>query len=368
MKKALLPIVIIVVFLMNTTIGFSQREKLSILNVDTHGLNMTPEQMGNLLRIETEKLDSFEVMDQYDVRYLVEKNDLLIDNCYGKICLVETGKIIGAEKMLSGTVDLYGETIIITLRLIDVNAEKIERSFVREFLNLPKEIQSMIMITLNDLFYKKNDALLLARLTKKVQFESEITNPNKSRLNLSGPRLGATYFTGDAADYMAKPLYEGGYDAIPVMFMFGYQFEVQYVNSGRFQALFEFIPTITGLDQGIVMPNISILNGLRDNVGGWEFALGPTIGLIKKADGYYDSNNIWHLSGDWILPEPNPYPIENKADSRGTVAFNTGFLFAAGRSFKSGKINIPVNAFVIPSSSGIRFGLTFGYNAKGSGK
>lgn len=366
MKRNFYKAILILFFITLSIFAHGQKLKLSVLNVDTHGLDMTPEQMGNLLRIEVEKLDSFEVMDQYDVRYLVKKNDLIIDDCYGKICLTETGRTIGADKMLSGTVDTYGKTIIVTLRLIDVNNERIERTAVREFLNLPNEIQSMISITLNDLFKLKNEPLLVSRLTKTVQFESEIINPNKNRLNLSGPRLGATYFTGYAAEYLAKEYYEGGYGAMPIMFMFGYQFEVQYVNSGRFQALFEFIPTVTGLDQGIVMPNISILNGLRDNVKGWEFALGPTIGVIKKAKGYYDGQGEWHLSSEWSEPFPNPYPVETQADSRGHAAFNTGFLFAAGRSFQSGKINIPVNAFVIPSNSGIRFGVTFGYNAKGS--
>jgi len=51
-------------------------------------------------------------------------------------------------------------------------------------------------------------------------------------------------------------------------------------------------------------------------------------------------------------------------DSRGKITYHTGFVFAAGKSFKSGKMNIPVNAFVIPSNNGIRFGLTFGYNAR----
>lgn len=365
MKNKIDKIILIIVFLSISIFTYGQKLKLSVLNVDTHGLDMVPEQMGNLLRIEVEKLDSFEVMDQYDVRYLVKKNNLIIDDCYGKICLTETGRTIGADKMLSGTVDTYGKTIIITLRLIDVNNERIDKTAVREFLYLPNEIQSMITITLRDLFNLKNEALLVSRLTKVVQFESEIINPNKNRLNLSGPRLGATYFTGDAADYLAKESYRGGHNAMPIMFMFGYQFEVQYVNSGRFQALFEFIPTVTGLDQGIVMPNISILNGLRDNVKGWEFALGPTIGVVKKAKGYYDGQGEWHMSSEWTESFPNPYPTETLADSRGHAAFNTGFLFAAGRSFQSGKINIPVNAFVIPSNSGIRFGLTFGYNAKG---
>ena len=61
----------------------------------------------------------------------------------------------------------------------------------------------------------------------------------------------------------------GGFNANPLMFQFGYQFEVQYLNQGSFQALFEFIPMITGLDQGKFLPSISVLNGMRSNISGW---------------------------------------------------------------------------------------------------
>ena len=35
-----------------------------------------------------------------------------------------------------------------------------------------------------------------------------------------------------------------------------------------------------------------------------------------------------------------------------------------GKTFKSGKLNIPVNVYVIPSKDGIRMGASFGFNAK----
>ena len=52
---------------------------------------------------------------------------------------------------------------------------------------------------------------------------------------------------------------------------FGYQFETQYLNQGRVQGLFEFIPTITGLEQGLILPSMTVLHGLRDNKTGIEF-------------------------------------------------------------------------------------------------
>ena len=48
----------------------------NILSIDINGLKSEPQQMGNLVRTELEKLDTFEVMDRYDVAYMVEKNKL----------------------------------------------------------------------------------------------------------------------------------------------------------------------------------------------------------------------------------------------------------------------------------------------------
>ncbi len=360
--------VIASIFILFNINVFAQKPSLTVLNMDSQGLEYTPEQLGNLLRMEIEKMDKYEVTDRYDVAYLVKKNNLQTDECYGKICLTEIGKMLKSDKMMSGSAEMYGDKIILSLRLVDVREERIEKAVVKEFLKYPDQIQKMIRIALYDMFDITPDEkmkIVINSLTSEQVYESELINPDKDKLNLSGPRLGLTYFDGTIKDIMMKPKSEGGYDVYPVMFMFGYQFEVQYLNSGNFQALFEFLPTITGVDQGLLLPNLSVLMGFRHNVRGWEIALGPTAGLTKKANGYYDSEGIWHLSSDWDYNQgANPYYTEKRLDSRGYITYHTGFVFAAGKSFKSGRMNYPVNAFIIPSKDGMRFGITFGFNAK----
>lgn len=370
MKKLVEISVIASLFIFLSLNIFAQKQSLTVLNLDSQGIDYTSKQLGNLVRMEIEKLDKFEVTDRYDVAYLIEKHNLKIDNCYGKICLVEIGKLLKSDKMMSGSAEMYGNKIILSLRLVDVKSEKIEKAQVKEFLKYPNEIQSMIRIIMYEMFELPTDELAnqIKSLTNEEQYENVLTNPDKDKLNLSGPRLGLTYFDGTVAEIMKKPRYEGGYDVLPVMFMFGYQFEVQYLNSGNFQALFEFIPTITGVDQGLLLPNLSILMGFRHNIKGWELALGPTAGLTTKANGYYTydtaGNKVWNLSTDWVGPEPNQNHVEKRIDSRGHVTYHTGFVFAFGKSFKSGRMNYPVNFFMIPSKDSMRFGLTFGFNAK----
>ncbi len=341
------------------------KPSVTILNIDTKGLGMDPAQMGNMVRLELEKLDTFEVMDRYDVAYVVEKNKLNIGNCFGKICLVEIGSTINSDKMFTGSVELIGETVVATFRLIDVKTSAIEKTQVNEYLNLPKEIQSMVKISINQMFGNQVDKTLLSYVSKKNNFESSTNNPLKSSINLSGPRSGFTYFTGEAGNILQAPKSEGGYGSYPVMFQFGYQFEVQYLNEGNYQALFEFLPTISGFNQNVFIPSVTVMNGFRNNKYGWEIAFGPTFGLINKADGYYDNERNWHLQSEWTdSNEVNPYPIEKRLDSRGDYELQAGFIVAAGKTFKSGKLNIPVNVYVVPNKDGIRMGASFGFNAK----
>lgn len=264
------------------------RISVTVLNIDTRGLGIDPVQMGNMVRIELEKLDTFEVMDRYDVAYVVEKNKLEIGNCYGKICLVEVGQTINSDKMFTGSVETIGETIVVTFRIIDVKAGRIEKTQVTEYLNLPKELQSMVKVSIRQLFDQPVEQPLLTYLTKKNNFESSTNNDDKPSVNLSGPRSGVTYFTGEAGSLLQKPRNQGGFGSYPVMFQFGYQFEVQYLNEGNYQALFEFLPTVSGFNQNVFIPSLTVMNGFRNNKYGWEIAFGPTFGLITKADGYYD--------------------------------------------------------------------------------
>lgn len=341
------------------------RTSVTVLNIDTKGLGMDPAQMGNLVRIELEKLDTFEVMDRYDVSYVVEKNKLNIGNCYGKICLVEVGTIINSDKMFTGSIELLGETVVATFRLIDVKTSVIEKTQVNEFLNLPKDLQSMVKISVRQLFNLPVEQPLMTYLTKKNNFESSTNNPDKSTVNLSGPRSGFAYFSGKSGKILQSPRNQGGYGSYPVLFQFGYQLEAQYLNEGNYQALFEFIPTITGFNQNVFIPSLTIMNGFRNNKYGWEIAFGPTFGLVTKANGYYDVENSWHLEKEWTdTASTNPYQIENRLDSRGKVELQAGFIIAAGKTFKSGKLNIPVNVYVIPTKEGVRMGASFGFNAK----
>ena len=343
----------------------AQKVTLTVVNFDSQGVSYSPEQLGSIARMEMEKLDTFEVMDRYDVDYMVKKHNLVLNGCYGKICLNEIGQLIGTDKIMSGSVELFGETIVMSLRLINVNENRIEKAQVMEFLNVQHEMRTLMEVSIREMFGLENKPELMAQLTRVDQHENKIMNPNVDRLNLSGPRFGFTFFTGTAAEVISAQNNEGGFNSRPnFMYNLGYQFEIQYLNAGNLQALFEIIPTVTGLEQSLFLPTINVLHGLRHNVYGYEIAIGLSLGVAPQAKGYYDQDGQWFLEREWEGEGFNPNPIETRLDRRGDLRFSSGLVIAAGKSFKSGRMNIPVNIFVIPSPYGTRFGISLGFNSR----
>ncbi len=350
----------------NTNKSFAQTQKrttIAVLHVDVQGLYETPEQAGNMLRLELEKLETMEVIDKYDVFYLLKQNGIEVKGCYGKQCLIEAGKVVKAEKMLMGSVEKYGNSIMVTLRLFDVEKASIEKYLVREYLYLPEQVQLMLRLAVRELFNMKNEDFIVQQLTKKDTQETFLNNPafnQIKRLRSDGPRMGITLFSGEIAMRLQESTATGGFDVLPVMFQFGYQFEKQYLNEGKFQGLFEFIPMVTGIDQSLFIPSFSILHGIRNNKNGWEFAFGPTFKAISQAEGYFE-DGIWKLKNEFTNPDQ---VTAKRLDSRGEARLRTGFVIAFGKTFRSGRMNIPLNAYFVPRKDGMQFGLSFGFNAK----
>jgi len=398
-NKAMKRIILIVTgFLICSSLS-AQSKKLTatILSMDARGVSFDDKQMGSLLRLELEKLDTFQVVDRYDISYFMEKKAKQVydsiyksfysgnprkadscykivyseterhfNNCFSKSCLVEMGKVFDSDKMLTGTAERFGEIVVVTLRLIDVKTASIEKTQVNEYLHLPNEAPLMIRLSLLQLFHKPYDAELLKTISKKNNYESALNNHNKVSVNLNGPRSGFTVFTGETAKIIQEPKEKGGFGAYPIMFQFGYQFEKQYLNEGSYQALFEFLPTITGFNQNIFIPSLTIMNGFRENRFGLEIGFGPSFSVITKANGYYDGSGDWQLEKKWDVDKqgPNPNVIISRLDGRGDPELNSFFIVAIGKTFRSGRLNIPINAYYIPSKDGDRFGLSVGFNAK----
>lgn len=136
---------------------------------------------------------------------------------------------------------------------------------------------------------------------------------------LSGPRLGLTYLSPKTVDFVAS----NGVEVAPVITQFGWQFEKKFLTteSGP-EGVTALIPLIGGMEQGLFIPSLTWVTGLRLR-NGYEFAIGPNLSI-------------------------------------GT----TGMTFVLGHTTKMGELYIPKNIGLVLSKEGVRLSFMFGFNSK----
>ena len=135
--------------------------------------------------------------------------------------------------------------------------------------------------------------------------------------DLSGPRMGFTVLSPKTLDYASSE----GLDIQPFITQFGWQFERRFFSTPNGpEGVFAFVPLLGGAEQGVLIPSLSWLTGLR-TASGMEFAAGPNV----------------TLSG-------------------------VGIAFAAGKTYRMGELNLPLNLSVVGSDSGFRVSFLFGFN------
>lgn len=338
---------------------------VAVLGIDSKGVIQDQESISFMVRLEIEKTNTLIVMDKYEVSEILKKNSVELKNCFSKTCVLEAGKLLNVDKVITGSVERFGEKIIIILKLIDIKSEKIEKQDATEYINLQPEMQKMLRLSIQKLLNLQVDQTLVSQL---INYDTPIESP-QNQVKLDGPRMGASFTFGDAAKVLKAPESKGGFDMYPINFVLGWQFEKQYISAGNFRALVEFIPSISALESGRIIPTFTFLNGFRFGKGGWEFGFGPNFKIVKKADGFFDTDNKmgggegeWYIKDEWDLSSKNPYTIESRLDSRGNPTLTTGLFIGVGRTFKSGYLNIPVNLYVIPRKEGSIAGFSFGFN------
>lgn len=342
---------------------------LAVLGIESNGVENDADAVSYMLRLEIEKLNTYYVMDKYDVAEIAQNNNIDIENCFGKNCVTAAGKVLSADKVLAGSVERFGEKIIISIKLYDVKSGDVVKQSAIEYLNLQNELQRMIRVSVKTLLGIEPDPYVVSLL---INYDIPIENP-KTKLTLNGPRMGFAMPFGEAQEILMADNSEGGFNMYPAMFQFGWQQEVQYLSAGNFQALIEGVFLVGGLESGRIVPSASFINGFRFGEVGWEFGFGPSFRLEQEALGFFGDgkngteNGKWYLEEEWQdINGTNDLPYETKyrLDSRGNIKPSASLIFAIGRTFKSGYLNIPVNLYVSPRKEGTVVGLSFGFNIR----
>lgn len=351
-----------------SAIGQTNKPTIAIVAIDYKGVSLDSASLAYMMRLELEKTKLYNVMDKYDVGESIRKNNIDTRGCFGKSCVVEAGKKLGVDKMFTGDVEHFENKVVITVKIIDVRTETVEKSDATEFIDVSQEMQRMIRISIQKLLELPTDEYTVDML---VNYDLPVKSP-KNELKLNGPRMGFSMVTGEAKNILTVEEGKGGFNMYPATFLFGWQQEFQYLSSGNFQALVEFIPQLSGLESGQLIPHLTLLNGFRASKSGWEIAVGPNFRLVNKASGFYYNNN-WILDvertniakSDSLVLNQNVYPTVKRLDSRGDLQLSTSLVIGIGKTIRSGYLNIPLNLYFSPRKEGSVYGFSFGFNIIG---
>ena len=117
MKKTLL-ILITIAFV--NGINAQGNSSVAVANPNVEGLYATPSICAKIIRLELSKLNKYSVYDAFDMEEVYAQDSSYRNNCLSKSCLVEFGKKLETDYMITGSYDLLGNKIVITLKMIDV--------------------------------------------------------------------------------------------------------------------------------------------------------------------------------------------------------------------------------------------------------
>ena len=355
----------------------AQLQSAAVVSVYTQGAKISPDMAESILRIVTTKSEQFNVLDKLDLQEIINDNKIDVSNCFGKKCLLSVGKAAKVDKVVTGSIESLGKKIVVTVKILNVESGEYDKVAVEEFINLDSEIQTMVTIVVNKVLGIENSQELLNSL---VYFNQPPEAPI-TYLKNNGPRMGLSYVIGNSAKILAANETLGGWGLNSsenpnrpiILSQIGYQFEGSYLSAGNFQALIEGLIFLNGIEKEMFSPSFALLNGFRSSKNGWEFGFGPTFRLTSVAEGYYIGDTLggtgdynvtedWRLRSEWSGPGSNPNTIRTRTDKRGEIRFKTGWVWAVGRTFHSGYLNIPVNLFYSSGREGGYIGLSMGFN------
>ena len=381
-KKLQSIFLLVAIFFSGAANYFAQQSStIAVANPNVNALTVKPESVAKMMRLELIKINKYKVYDEFDMNEVIKSKEEYKVGCYGQSCLSKLGEELKVDYVMSGSIDGLGNKIVVTVKIIDVRAQSLYKSSVREFDNQELEIQRMIEIVLAEMHGLTVDKVLSDRLAFKNEV---ITSNNVGKINNSGPRIGGAVLTGAVAEFATRSTQYGGLGIQPFTSMIGYQIEGQYVGTENFSALVEGIINVSGLEQSQFIPSFSLLNGFRFGKANWEFAFGPRFGISSTSSGYLDldgkfgNKGVYYREYDWVnaggyddLTTPEQVNVldpgfERHFDRDGTKRLSTSFLIAFGRTFQAGALNIPVNLFYSSQKGGGFLGVNMGFNVQKS--
>ena len=129
-----------------------RKTTLALLDLDAKGLSQTEtEILSNRLRSNAVNLGIYDIVERQKMQEILDEQEFQLSGCTNDACAVEVGQLLGVEKMISGSVGVFGKVFTVELRLLDIETGKIERSANYDFQG---ELEILLMDGMNNALLK----------------------------------------------------------------------------------------------------------------------------------------------------------------------------------------------------------------------
>ena len=150
------------------SVNAQSKPSVAVLDFDTRGYNEVERyQIIQKLSLEMINMSGYEVMDNYDIEYISERDEKDFTGCFSRICLKEYGEQLEVDFILTGSMNLLGEKVSTTVRLFDVTEGKFIKSTNRNYVDVPKNDLLMAELALKDMLGVEVDPELVL-----IQFQN----------------------------------------------------------------------------------------------------------------------------------------------------------------------------------------------------
>jgi len=127
--------VLILIVLMVWSVGFTQT---TVAVYDLEGTEISQSDrsgLSNRLRSELFKTGKFIVVERSQMDQILKEQGIQLSGCTSSECAVEVGQILNVQKVVVGTIEKVGSSLVTDLRLVDVGSGKVEQVASNDCLN-----------------------------------------------------------------------------------------------------------------------------------------------------------------------------------------------------------------------------------------
>lgn len=191
-KKKILLFVIAI-----SIMSFAQENvTIAVLKLRPSGLQESEaEILTDYVRSILVEMDFYQVVDRGKMNEILNEQEFQLSGCTSTECAVEVGKLLGVQKMLTGSVGKFGKLFTIELRIINIETSRIEKSSRYNY-------EGPIEQLLTEGIQKAIKKLVQVHKLEDLEDEEKVSN---GKLSVSSEPSGAIVFINDSA-YGKTPL------------------------------------------------------------------------------------------------------------------------------------------------------------------